>query len=144
MLIMSLFWRRWFALWCLSLGIFGLMLAAGGIEVTSAPAAFILTTLNGGSVIMFDATLRFSLAVLGAVSIGWAVTLYLMIGAAIELRERGAPFWHAITAGMACWLVIDSALSVMTGFALNLIPNGILATLYLIGLSGSGAVKRPV
>lgn len=139
---MSGFWRAWFALWCLSLGVFGLVLSGGGIEATSGPVNLILTTLQGGEPITFDAPLRFSLAVLGAVSLGWAVTLYFVIGAAIELKERGRPLWNAITAGMVTWFVVDSALSVATGFGLNVVPNVLLAALYLIGLVGSGALKR--
>lgn len=140
---MSGFWRAWFAVWCFSLAAFGLVLAGGAIETTSEPVRFILTVLQGSGDITFDPPLRFSLAVLGAVSVGWAVTLYLMIRAATDLGEQGRPFWNAITAGMVCWFVLDSTLSVVTGFGLNVIPNVLLAGTYLVGLAGSRVMKRP-
>lgn len=140
---MSSFWRMWFTLWCASLGVFGLVLAGGGLDATSGPVRLILSLLHGGGPLNFDQPLRFSLAVLGAVSFGWAVTLYRMIGAAIDLKGAGRPFWNAITAGMISWFVIDSTLSVATGFALNVVPNIALAGMYLIGLMGSGALKQP-
>ena len=88
--------------------------------------------------------LRFSLAVMGAVSIGWAVTLFFFLRAAIDLGGQGRPLWNAITAGMVSWFVIDSALSVATGFGLNVVPNIALALMYIVGLIASGALKRPV
>ena len=139
---MSSFWRAWFTLWCISVGIFGLVLAGGALEATSDPVRFLLSTLNSDTVITFDPVLRFSLAVMGSVSIGWAVTLYLMIIAAIDLGARGRPFWNAITAGMVSWFVIDSILSVVTGFGLNVFGNAVLAGMYLIGLGGSGVLKQ--
>ena len=139
---MSGFWRVWFTLWCISLGIFGLVLAGGAIEATSGPVWFLLSTLNSETVITFDPALRFSLAVMGGVSLGWAVTLYFMIMAAIDLGARGRPFWNAITAGMVSWFLLDSILSVVTGFGLNVVGNAVLAGMYLIGLGGSGVLKR--
>ena len=139
---MSSFWRAWFTLWCISVGIFGLVLAGGALEATSGPVRFLLSTLNSETVITFDPVLRFCLAVMGSVSIGWAVTLYLMIIAAIDLGARGRPLWNAITAGMVSWFVIDSILSVVTGFGLNVFGNAVLAGMYLIGLGGSGVLKQ--
>ena len=140
---MSAFWRTWFYVWCLSIGLFGAVLAGGAFEATSGPVRFVLTNLHGPSPANFDATLRFSLAVMGAVSIGWAVTLFALVGAAIDQPQNARPLWNAISAGLAVWFVIDSALSVATGFGLNVAPNIALAGMYGIGLAGSGALKRP-
>lgn len=139
---MSAFWRLWFMIWCASLGVFGLLLAGGAIEATSAPVRLMLSVLQGDGAVAFDPPLRFSLAVLGAVSFGWAVTLFLMIGAAIDLGSDARPFWNAITAGMVSWFAIDSALSLVTGFGLNVLPNIALAGMYLTGLIGSGIMKQ--
>jgi hypothetical protein len=139
---MSRFWRAWFMAWCISLGIFGLVLAGGAIEATSAPVRLILSMLHRDGAIAFDPALRFSLAVLGAVSFGWAVMLSLIIDAAIDLGEAGRPLWNAITAGLVSWFVIDSTLSMVTGFGLNVVPNVMLAGMYVIGLIGSGALKE--
>lgn len=139
---MSRFWRGWFALWCVSIGIFGAVLSGGAFEATSGPVRLVLSTLQGPVEAVFDPTLRFSLAVLGAVSIGWAVTLSLIVKAAVELGDSGRPLWNAVSAGMASWFVIDSSLSVATGFGLNVAPNVALAAMYIIGVVGSGALGR--
>ncbi|MGL4541240.1 MAG: hypothetical protein ACRCUI_01875 [Polymorphobacter sp.] len=139
---MSRFWRNWFTAFCLSLLVFGLVLAGGAFAATTPPVDFLLVLLGGNPDIAWTAPLRFCSAVLGAVTIGWGVTLYFMIPAAIDLQERGRPFWNAITAGTVSWFVIDSALSVATGFGLNAIPNMVLAGIYLVGLYGSGARRR--
>ena len=139
---MSGFWRGWFVVWCVSIGLFGALLCGGAFEATSGPVALLLSTLRGSAAAPFDQTLRFSLAVMGAVSIGWAVTLYFLVNAASGMTVDGRPLWRAITAGMVTWFVIDSALSVATGFALNLAPNVALAAMYAVGLIGSGVLRR--
>lgn len=139
---MSRFWRAWFMAWCISLGIFGLVLAGGAMEATGGPVRLILSMLYRDGAIAFDPPLRFSLAVLGAVSFGWAVMLSLIIDAAIDLGEAGRPLWNAITAGLVSWFAIDSTLSVVTGFGLNVLPNVLLVAMYFIGLTGSGALKK--
>ena len=138
---MSGFWRNWFAIWCVSIGGFGTLLAGGAFPQTDGPAGLLMTLLQGGGEVSFDPALRFSFAVMGAVTIGWAVTLHLMIRAAIALGDTGRPLWTAATAGMMCWFVIDCALSVATGFGLNVIPNLSLVTIYVVGLLGSGVLK---
>ncbi len=137
---MSGFWRMWFVAWCASIALFGAVLAGGAFEATEGPVRFVLSVLGPGEP-LFDAALRFSLAVMGAVSIGWAVTLYFTVRAAIDLGPRGRPLWTAISAGMVSWFVIDSALSVATGFGLNVVPNLVLAGMYVVGLLGSGVAR---
>jgi hypothetical protein len=141
---MSGFWRSWFAIWCLLIGIFGVVLAGGALEATSGPVALLLSVLHGQGPVSFDPTLRFSLGVMGGVSIGWAVSLYFTIVAATNLGDQGRPLWNAVTAGMVSWFVVDGILSVATGFGLNVVPNIALAGMYFVGLSGSGVLKRSV
>jgi len=135
------FWRNWFLVWCLSIGLFGAVLAGGAFEATSGPVTMVLALLRGPEQPEFDPTLRFSLAVMGAVSIGWAVTLHFIVRAAIAQGSTARPLWDAISAGMTSWLLIDSALSVATGFELNVLPKVLLAGMYVVGLVGSGALK---
>jgi hypothetical protein len=138
---MTAFWRNWFMVWCLSIGLFGAVLAGGAFEATSGPVRIVLALLNGPAQPVFDPTLRFSLAVMGAVSIGWAVTLHFIIRASTAPESHARPLWDAISAGMVCWFLIDSALSVATGFGLNVLPNCLLAGIYVVGLMGSGVLK---
>ena len=139
---MSGFWRGWFQVWCVSIVLFGAVLCGGAFEATSGPIRLLLTTFNSAVDPRFDATLRFSLALMGAVSIGWAVTLAFIIRAAIAMEDRARPLWNAITAGMVSWFVIDCTLSITTGFWPNVLPNLALAGMYGVGLIGSGALKR--
>ena len=97
---MTGFWRNWFLIWCLSIGLFGALLAGGAFESTSGPVRMVLSLLRGSVQHEFDPTLRFSLAVMGAVSIGWAVTLYFIVRAAIAQGSSARPLWDAISAGM--------------------------------------------
>ncbi len=139
---MSGFWRAWFVSWCLSIGIFGAVLAGGAFEATSGPVSLLFSLLQGPGEVVWSAPMRFSLAVMGAVSIGWAVMLTLVVRAAINAGAAGGPLWNAVSAGMASWFIIDSILSVATGFGMNVVPNTVLAGTYLVGLMGSGALKR--
>ena len=111
------------------------------IEATSGPVRFVLTTLHGPGTMVLDPTLRFSLAVMGAVSLGWTATLAVILRQAMALGDQGRGLWTAITAGLVTWFVIDSTLSVATGFGLNVLPNLILAGMYGVGLVGSGVLK---
>lgn len=139
---MTNFWRSYFILWVASIGLFGVVLAGGAFEATSAPVGFILTSLQGPGDLTFTPVLRFSLALMGAVTIGWAATLYGLVRAACTMGESGRPMWNAITAGMVTWFVIDCSLSIATGFGLNVVPNTILAGMYFFGLRASGALKQ--
>lgn len=138
---MSLFWRTWLTIWCLSVLLFGVVLAGGAFEATSAPVLKLLTLLQGGGEIALDKTLRFSLAVMGCVSIGWGATMLSIMQTAYRLGETAHLFWRGLTVGVAIWFVTDSALSAATGFALNIIPNSILMASYLVGVTASGALK---
>lgn len=138
---MSGFWRGWFAIWCVSIGLFGAVLSGGAFEATSGPVRLVFDNLHGPGELTFSPVLRFSLGVMGAVSIGWAVMLYFVVRAAIDQGPGGRPLWNAISAGMASWFVIDCTLSIATGFGLNVVPNLALAGMYVAGLIGSGALK---
>jgi hypothetical protein len=139
---MSNFWRNWMRLWCIGVGVFGAVLSAGASDVTSGPAHFLLDVLNGSGSISPSPELRFSLAVLGAVTIGWSVVLFGAIEVAASLAEKGRTLWGWLTAGVVTWYVIDGALSVMTGFGLNVVPNSILLATFLLPLLLAGVLKR--
>ena len=139
---MSTFWRNWLLVWSIGVAIFGLVLAGGALEATSGPVSRIYQFLQGPGDLMFDPAMRFTLAVMGCVSIGWAVTMFLMIRAAFTLGEQARAIWVGLTAGVVTWFVTDSALSVATGFGLNVVPNTVLIVTYLIAVLGSGALKR--
>ena len=138
---MTAFWRNWLTIWCWAVFGFGVVLALGAVRATEWPVVWLLEMLGGAPVEMTPA-LRFSMAVMGPVSIGWSFTLMAAIRAAIELGDKGRPVWLATTLGAVSWFVLDSLLSVVTGFGLNVVPNvGFIAT-YLIPVVASGVLKR--
>lgn len=139
---MSAFWRAWLIVWCGSVVVFGLVLAGGAFEATSGPVRLIFEGLQGPGELDLDPAMRFSLAVMGGVSIGWAVTMLMVIFAAIQLGDRARPIWVGLTVGLAVWFVIDSSLSVATGFGLNVVPNTVLIATYLIAVLASGRFKK--
>ena len=133
--------RSWFFIWCLSIGLFGVVLAGGALAATDGAVRLVLALLHGPTEALYDPPLRFSLGVMGGVSIGWAVMLHFVVQEAIVQGAAGRNLWNAITAGMVTWFVIDSTLSTVTGFGLNVVPNVGLLAMYVVGLMRSGALK---
>lgn len=84
--------------------------------------------------------LRFSLAVMGPVTIGWCLALLACVRAADLLGDRTAPVWRLVTWGVAAWYVIDSILSVVTGFGLNVLPNTLYLAAYLLPILRTGVL----
>jgi hypothetical protein len=140
---MSGFWRMWLVVWALGVVLFGLVLAGGAFEATSAPVLWVLESLQGPGEVVLDPTLRFSLAVMGCVSIGWAAMMLAIMLVAFRMADRAGPLWSAVTLGVVVWFVTDSALSAATGFGLNIVPNLALLATYLIGVVAGGAFRKP-
>lgn len=138
---MTSFWRNCMIVACWGAGLFGALLASGGLEATGAPAHRLLELLGG---IPFEMTreMRFALATLGAVTMGWAVTIYATIEAATALGDRGSRIWGLLVIAALTWFFIDSALSLATGFTLNLIPNVVVLASFLIPIFASGVLRR--
>ena len=136
-------WRIWIILWCASVGIFGLIITLGAIEATSGPTRLLLRILGGGQDLEMTPHLRFALAVMGPVTLGWCLTL---LGASEASRSLPRPaariLWIWITAGVLAWALIDSILSVATGFALNLAPNALYVAAFVVPVYFSGVLKR--
>lgn len=140
---MSAFWRKWMTVWCWAVFLFGVVLAGGGLVATSGPVRIIFNLLNGPGELNLDPHMHFSLAVLGAVTIGWSITLAAAIKAANQLgKDRGKPIWALITASVLSWYVIDSSLSVATGFWLNAVPNTGFIGAYLLAVVSSGVFSK--
>lgn len=137
---MSGFWRKWLSVWCWAVGLFGVVLAGGAFEATSGPTRTLLDILNGPADITLDGAMPFSLAVLGAVTFGWSLTLAAAIRAAQQLDAQARPIWVMLTSSVVAWWAIDSALSIATGFGLNAIPNTLFLAAFLAPLLRSGVL----
>lgn len=130
---MTRFWRNWLTVWCWAVGLFGVVLIGGAFEATSGPTRMLFGVLNPDAPpLVPDEPMRFSLAVLGAVTLGWSITLHAAIEAAEMLGARGEPIWRLVTLSVVVWYVVDSALSVATGYGLNVAPNTLFLATYLL------------
>lgn len=135
------FWRKWLVIWCWAVVAFGALLALGALDATKAPVEMLYSLFNPAASVPFDATMRFSIGLMGAVSIGWGLTLLTTIRAALALGREGRAVWGGVVTATLIWYVIDSSLSVATGFALNAVSNtvlllGLLLPLWRTGMLG--------
>ena len=138
---MSGFWRRWMAAWRLSVAGFGLVLSGAAFEATSGPVRMIFA-LVGEALPAEMEPLRFSIALMGAVTLGWWLTLEAAFKAIDLLGDRATPVWRGVTVSVVGWYVIDGALSAATGYALNILPNTLLLVGYLIPVLAAGVMRR--
>jgi len=122
--------------WCWAVIVFGLVLAGAGFEATSGPTRMAFALLGPAHPLppMLDPTLRFSIGLMGAVTLGWGATMLATV-----IAGDGSPrLWRAITVGVVTWFVVDSTLSCATGFPLNAVSNTVLLVGYLIAMRGIG------
>jgi len=140
---MSRFWRNWMTVWCLAVEVFGIVLAGAGLEATDGLARLLMRFLNGGTEVDFNAPLRVSIAVLGCVTLGWGLTLFVAMKAAHQLGNQGRTVWLGLTASVAGWFVIDSLLSTVTGFGLNALSNTVFMAAFLLPIVRSGVLRNP-
>lgn len=139
---MSTFWQNWLKLWAWGVILFGVVLAAGAFAATDAVVRPIFDLLGNPFPAEPDAHHRFSIGLMGAVSIGWGLTLLGVFKAVFGLaRDDATPFWRAILNATIIWYVIDGYISYASGFALNIVSNTALLVLLLIALVKSGALR---
>jgi hypothetical protein len=139
---MSPFWQAWFRLWLISMILFALLVAGGALPATDAPLRLGLSLVSMGPAAELTPAARFTTGVLGGVFLGWMVMFWLVVRQAIAMGRAGRPLWVAATAAIIAWYVLDSTLSVQTGFGLNLVPNTLALGTFLVGLAGSRVLAR--
>ena len=132
----------WMTGWCVALGLFGMILAGSGFEVTSGPVRILFDVLNGPGELDLNPYMRFSLALLGAGTIGWSLTLMAIIRVANQLEKQVSKrIWIGLAASIVIWYVIDSILSIATGFWLNAVSNTIFSATFLIPVIRSDVLR---
>lgn len=137
---MTSFWKSWMTVWCWATLALGALFAAAAV-----PA------LDGGARLFYDVVtwpiegyafvgegMRFTVAILGAVMIGWALTIFAMVRAAEAL---GAPAWRGLTFALVAWYIIDSTISVMSGIPGNAVTNTLFVAGYLAPVLASGVLR---
>jgi hypothetical protein len=138
-------WKTWMDVWCWATLAFGVVLAAAAAPVLAAPAhAFydlIHWPIDGQS--SFVESTRFTAGVLGAVMIGWAMTLFAAVAAAQDMAPcQAGRLWRGLTGAMLVWYGVDSTVSIATGAPLNAASNTIFLAAFLIPVFGSGVLGQ--
>lgn len=145
---MNRFWKNWLTVWCWGVLAFGVVLALAASPATDAAPRVVLALIGGDpavAAILDEPAGRFAYGLLGAVTMGWALTLMVLCTLAHAVGSAQA--WRAVTGAVLSWYVIDSAISVMLGFPLNAVSNTLIAALFLAPVLGSGVMRgdgRPV
>lgn len=131
---------RWLILWCGVLAALGVALTGAVTEATSAPARLVFGAI-GVQDIRLDAHMRFTLAVLGAVLVGWSLTLLGATRVAQQLSgETGRSAWRWVAVALVGWFAIDSTLSILTGFPLNAVMNTVFLIAFVAPMVRSGVL----
>ena len=138
---MSILWKRWLSLWAAAVTLFGLVLAGAAFDATSAPVEALMRTLNPAAQEDFTPALRFAVALMGCVTLGWGVTTYAAMQAAWRMGADARPLWLGLTAAIALWFVTDSTLSIATGYGLNALSNAAFFAAFLLPIWRSGVLS---
>jgi hypothetical protein len=129
-------------LWSAAVALFGLALCGGAFAGTDAFVAAIYRLVGAGDM-AFTPELRFSIGLMGAVSLGWGLSLYAVAASSGDVPGARAPaLWRRIARATAAWFVIDSFISVATGFGLNAVSNLFIFGAMLAILWSGGAWGR--
>lgn len=136
---MNAFWTNWLKIWCLGVMAFALALTAAAFPATDGFARFyydlVYWPLDGAST--FGEEARFTVAILGAVTLGWGV---LMLGC-VSLGEKiGAPMWRLMMHSMTIWFVVDSAVSIAAGVPGIAVSNAVIYAEFLAPMVFGGAL----
>lgn len=134
-------WKTWITLWCWGVILFGAMIAAGSLPETDGIMRMLYGILSSSPLpegFLYAPGMRFSVALMGAVTMGWGFTILFLLPA---VHAAGTPAWRGLTAAVVIWFVIDGALSAATGFALHIVPNTALTIAYFVPLLAGGALR---
>jgi hypothetical protein len=75
---------------------------------------------------------RFVYGVLGAVVFGWALALWFIVTGPFRKRQPWA--WNAVAASMIGWFVLDTSMSLLSGYGENAILNFAFAVMFAVPL----------
>ncbi|WP_193199869.1 hypothetical protein [Nostoc sp. MG11] len=76
--------------------------------------------------------IKFLYGILGAVMVGWSVTLLFILAGPFHRGQREA--WYAMTVSVLVWFVLDSSLSISSGFWQNAVFNTMFLIFFAIPL----------
>lgn len=138
---MSDFWKKWLNVWSFSVVLFGLFLAGAAFPSTDGLVRM-LFELIAPEPFAPSASLRFAIGLMGAVTMGWGGTLFAVFQAAHCLDTANArPIWRLVAGVAIIWFIIDSAISIATGFWLNALSNTVFIALLFLPIIRTAALR---
>jgi len=129
------------------LKLFGLFVTLFGLILTTAGFTTLLGSVDGifklfhpgESHPVWSEHMRFSTGLMGAITLGWGLTLFSLAKHSHEMPIATArAVWTSITLSMMIWFVIDTVISVSNGYWVNGLSNAIVSGLYFLALRQSG------
>ena len=135
-------WQNWLSAWAILVTVFGLVLAGGAFAATDGLTTMLFALFGNQLPADIDAHHRFAIGLMGAVTMGWGLTYFGAFKALYALDPATAtPIWRYLLFAGLVWYVIDSTISVATGFWMNAVSNTVLMVMFLIPLVKSGAMR---
>lgn len=129
------FWLRWLQATIIGTLLFGLAF----IVLPNVMEAFFNVLFYSDPTPRFaadaNAYMRFAYGILGAVMVGWMVSLWFVAVGTFRRGEREG--WLTLTASVIVWYVVDSAWSVSVGFWQNAALNTAMLILFAIPLAAT-------
>ena len=123
---MSNFWRSWLDLWCYAIVVIGLALSGADFECYETFTDTLFRTLNLNAAPSFNNVERFSIGLMGAITVGWGLTLLYYIRMAHNNNE-GNRVWRQLAFVVIVWYALDGYISYRTTFTLNIASNTVFA-----------------
>lgn len=131
------FWWRWLVVVAVGVILFGL-----SFILIPAPLQALFNTVFFGTA---DADalyneraanyVSFIYTILGAVMIGWMISILFTLYGAFRRGERSG--WLAVTLSVTVWYLLDSTSSLVSGFTFNFILNTVFFVLFVIPLAAT-------
>jgi hypothetical protein len=130
-------WRLWLLSAVAGVGVFGLtcVLLPDVIAAFFNLLIFGRTVLPTGFGLAAAPYLSFVYGVLGAVMLGWAVLMMMVVEGPFRRGERAG--WHMIALPFGVWFVVDSTWSLSTGYWQNALLNAAFALAFAIPLAAT-------
>lgn len=123
--------------------IFGAVLCLAGFTATLAPVEFLYKILHPGPAeAIWGDYLRFSTGLMGAVTLGWGLTVLALAKHSSAMSATTAKaVWNSVTNGLIIWFVVDGIISISNGFWVNAVSNTIISLIYLWAIHKSRVRK---
>ena len=133
-------YRKLMMLWCGAVVLFGSVLMGAGFASTDRPTRALFDILSDAAPV-FDAPLRFSVGLMGAVTFGWGLSL-LAVTSVLHLLDPATArlLWMRLALACGTWYLVDSTISVATGFGLNAVSNTVFMAAFLLIAWRSGVL----